>query len=353
MLVQMEDSAELQKLVARLIPGLTIKGVAARSGQRVVYFCDYAGFAENKEEVQIDLTEVPDASAEAVAAHAGDDPISNMFEEDVDDDALSSLKSIPKGKVVLKVSRGLNANATAYLEREIEVLTTLDSEYFPELYYAASHVEYPDTGEKLDSRYFITIEELIESKPLSQIMADYKNEDAVVDLLLKLCTALQELWAQSIVHRDLKPPNILVRPNGNVVIIDLGIVRNEGEAGRTLTLAPWGPCTPGYCSPEQAKNDKKNISHKSDQFCLGILAYELLTGSNPFIPEEDDSNDARFARVIEHEPDNLQKKFGTSADLSKIVHSLLGKEPYQRFRKYSTLIEELIKLQEQLKAGRS
>lgn len=92
------------------------------------------------------------------------------------------------------------------------------------------------------------------------------------------------------VHRDLKPANILVRDDNTICLIDLGIAREEGAKGNTLTYAQVGPCTPAYASPEQAKNDKQNITFKSDFFSIGIIIYELLSGSNPFCKDISERN---------------------------------------------------------------
>lgn len=87
------------------------------------------------------------------------------------------------------------------------------------------------------------------------------------------------LWvhAQRYVHRDIKPANVLVRRTGEVVVIDLGIVRETGAPGLTQT-GYIAPHTPGYAAPEQLAADKALICFKADFFAIGVVMYQLMSG---------------------------------------------------------------------------
>jgi serine/threonine-protein kinase len=144
-----------------------------------------------------------------------------------------------------------------------------------------------------------------------------------------------------LVHRDLKPENILIRPNGDVVVIDLGIVREAGTAGITATEAIHGPLSWPYCSPEQARNDKRAISFKSDFFSLGVIAYQLIAGFNPFNVSGQEHPARQREAILNLTPKPLVEVSGCHEPTSTLVMKMLEKQPYQRPRTPEILIEEL------------
>jgi serine/threonine protein kinase len=192
---------------------------------------------------------------------------------------------------------------------------------------------HPGTDDPLPQKAFVSIEERAVASPLSACRTRFTTEDKVSKLLLDLIEGLDLLWSrpEKIVHRDLKPANLLIRDDESVVIIDLGIVREEGTPGITYDDSPWGPCTPLYSSPEQSRNDKKNISFKSDFFALGTIAYELISGANPYGKPSDDAR-AIFNNVRNVQPQTLFKLGRASEPFSNIVQTLMKKEPFERYR---------------------
>jgi len=301
----LNDDDSLREFLANLYPGLIIDGIPAPSGQRVVYFCRF------------------------------------------DPETCSDKKWAEWGDVVLKVSEGISNQAIAYIQREIEILKNMGTSGYPDLLYEEVIGEDPITEDRLPYRRFITIEERIESQPLSDVTHLFATEESVIELLLKLLHVLKPLWEwrPPLIHRDLKPQNILITPGLDVVVIDLGIVRVEGDAGVTYSAMPYGPCTPKYSSPEQATNDKQNITFKSDFFSLGVLCYELLSGSNPFC-EEDDLIDEVLAKVIGLEPPRLNDAADCTEEFAEIISKMIEKKPYKRHRKVDDLIEALNHLKE-------
>ncbi len=296
----LKDNEWLREALKSLYPNIIIDGVPAPSGQRVVFFCHFG----QSEEVE------------------------NNWHE--------------WGEVVLKVTEGNAVQTIAYIQREIEILKELNNPGYPDLYFDEAISTLPDSDTDLKYVLFITIEEKIDSTPLSDLVNQYNSEDKVSALLLDLIHVLRPLWERtpSLIHRDLKPQNILITPEGNVVIIDLGIVRIEGVDGDTMTAANWGPCTPKYASPEQATNDKKNITFKSDIFTLGILCYELLTGSNPF-ETEGVLVDEILDRVVNQTLEPLKSLGASSEKLSDVISKMTHKEPFRRYRKIDNLVYEL------------
>src|SRR6185312_11900484 len=81
-----------------------------------------------------------------------------------------------------------------------------------------------------------------------------------------------------VIHRDIKPANILIDQDGSAVVTDFGIAKAAARPSHTLTGALVG--TPAYMSPEQCSGTE--VSEASDQYALGAVAYEMLTGSPPF-----------------------------------------------------------------------
>jgi len=306
--LQLQDSTALRFHLKNIFPGLHIQElVPTPSSQRIVYFCNFE--KDTLEPTQEEW---------------------NIW-----------------GDVVLKVSQGIHPTIIARLEKEISILNSLESNFFPTLHYYNIFMEDPVTEEVFPDRLFITIENRIEGEPLLNCFDRYSSEKTVVHLLLQFVNALRLLWEhpQRIVHRDLKPANIIIKSNGDIVIIDLGLVREEGSPGLTVSFAPYGPCTPAYASPEQARNEKKFISFKSDFFALGIIIYQLLAGSHPFIKNESDIIDDVLERVVNYDPPTLANLGRASNEVSTLVERLMTKQPYQRHRTVDLLHADIIALQ--------
>ncbi|HEV3298087.1 MAG TPA: SUMF1/EgtB/PvdO family nonheme iron enzyme [Planctomycetaceae bacterium] len=140
-----------------------------------------------------------------------------------------------------------------------------------------------DVGE-IDRKRYISMA-YIEGDPLSTwTRADKpQTERQLLILIRKLALALQEAHDHGIVHRDLKPANIMVDKKGEPVIMDFGLARKpqkEGDASLTHSGTLLG--SPAYMSPEQIEGDPVSVGPASDQYSLGVVLYETLTGQLPF-----------------------------------------------------------------------
>jgi serine/threonine protein kinase len=138
-----------------------------------------------------------------------------------------------------------------------------------------------------------------------------------------------------IIHRDLKPANILVDRDGRVVVSDFGIARAVETSKLTATGTMVG--TPHYMSPEQCAG--KGLGPQSDQYSLGIVAFQLLTGDVPF---DGDS----LPEILQHHcftppPDASLMRPDSPAALTAIVLRLLTKDPSQRFQSTHDLTRAL------------
>ena len=167
-----------------------------------------------------------------------------------------------------------------------------------------------------------------------------------IDLFIKVCQAIQHAHQKGIIHRDIKPSNILVALHDGVPVpkvIDFGIAK--ATAGQTLTdktvytQLQQFIGTPAYMSPEQAEMSGLDIDTRSDIYSLGVLLYELLTGSTPFDSDELAASgiDAMRKTIREKDPARPSTRLATlthgeltttakrrSTETSKLLHQLKG-----------------------------
>jgi uncharacterized protein YjdB len=119
----------------------------------------------------------------------------------------------------------------------------------------------------------------VEGRSLEEVLQHRRLPLPVVrSVLYQVGTALAYAHRSGVVHRDIKPANILIDRDGNAVVTDFGIAKAAERPSQTLTGALVG--TPVYMSPEQCRGGE--VSGQSDQYSLGAVAYELLTGEPPF-----------------------------------------------------------------------
>lgn len=163
-----------------------------------------------------------------------------------------------------------------------------------------------------------------------------------VDMAMQVADALACVHGAGIVHRDVKPGNLLVRPDGSVVLSDFGIARSEDAVSLTMTGDFAG--TPSYASPEQLRARPDEIDHRTDIFSLGVTLYELLTLHKPF--DADTVSEVR-ARIEQQEPRPPSRwNRGISRDLDAIVLHALQKSPDHRYESASSFADDLRRLRQ-------
>ena len=183
-----------------------------------------------------------------------------------------------------------------------------------------------DFGESDGVTYFVmryleagTLKTKMEAGPLSL------NE--IDRLFTQLAEALEYAHGHGIVHRDLKPANALVDAQGNLFLTDFGIAKLLESASPRLTQTDAIMGTPAYISPEQAKAE--SVDRRSDIYSLGIILYEMVTGSVPFVA------DTPLAVILKHISDPLPPpsvlKKDISAPIERVILKALAKEPGDRY----------------------
>src|SRR5262249_39081226 len=141
-------------------------------------------------------------------------------------------------------------------------------------------VAFYEIGEA-DDRLFLAAE-YIQGKTLADVVKVSRPSIAQsVRWVLELAGALNYAHSQGIVHRDIKPQNIMIDAGGRPQIMDFGLAKRV-DRDSTMTVEGALLGTPAYMPPEQARGEIDKIGPQSDQYSLGVVLYELLTGQKPF-----------------------------------------------------------------------
>ncbi|MCB1810463.1 MAG: serine/threonine protein kinase [Candidatus Competibacteraceae bacterium] len=157
-----------------------------------------------------------------------------------------------------------------------------------------------------------------------------------------MASALSCAHAAGIVHRDIKPANILFRRDGSVVLGDFGIAKAmAGSAAVTALTKATSIGTPNYMSPEQAQG--KKIDARSDQYGLGTVLYECLTGRTPY--QGGDS----FAIAFQHIYEPIPELPPVRACFQPLLNKLMAKDPADRFASTEDILPVLYELYQQCK----
>ena len=190
-----------------------------------------------------------------------------------------------KRRVALKIIKlGMDTRqVVARFEAERQALALMDHPNIAKVLDAGA----TDTGRP----YFVM--ELVKGIPLTKYCDQEKlGTRERLDLFIMVCHAIQHAHQKGIIHRDIKPSNILVTLHDGVPVpkvIDFGIAKatqQELTEKTVYTQFQQFIGTPAYMSPEQAEMSGLDIDTRSDIYSLGVLLYELLTGSTPFDTKE-------------------------------------------------------------------
>ena len=221
-------------------------------------------------------------------------------------------------------------------EQEARAASTLNHPNIVTIYEIGEHEGTP----------FIAME-YVKGRTLREILADGPlPNDKLIRYATQMAEGLAKAHQAGIVHRDLKPENIIISDDGYVKILDFGLAKllpldSVGSEVATMEKQATTPGTilgtVGYMSPEQAKGEDADF--RSDQFSLGSVLYEMLTGQAPF---ERESATETLSAILRDEPTRLKDAVRDApSGLEAILRRCLSKHPRTRYDSTAQLRAEL------------
>ncbi len=192
-----------------------------------------------------------------------------------------------------------------------------------------------DWGEHNDGRLYLVCE-LLQGETLKRRIAKNENlsREFIIDLLEQLGATLTYLHEQGFVHRDVKPDNIFLTEKGEAKLVDLGIAKGQDLAPLTEIGLIVG--TPHYLAPEQAHGQ---ATPQSDQYALGIIVFELLTGRRPYGGQE--TSEIVKKHLSSPVPRLRQFASDSSEQLESVLVKVMAKRPANRYPNVTEAVRAL------------
>lgn len=265
---------------------------------------------------------------------------------------------IPGYRVIRKLSQG--GMSTVYLAIQISVgrvvaLKVMSPHLSSDPAFGERFQREANIIGQLSHPHIIPIYDIGEHDSLNYIAMDYLSggtvhermakEFTVVDALRvtrEIATALDHAHEKGYIHRDIKPENILFRADGSSVLTDFGVAKAVAGGSR-MTNAGQVVGTPHYMSPEQTRG--KPVDGRSDLYSLGVVFYEMLTGSVPY------QGDEAVAIAIKHLSAPIPILPPHCHAYQLIIDKCLAKDPDQRFQRGNDLAAMIEALETAYRTG--
>lgn len=187
--------------------------------------------------------------------------------------------------------------------------------------------------------------QLVNGKSLRQLLDEQKRLSPDLTMHIGACvaSALDAAHAAGLVHRDVKPGNILITPDGRVLLTDFGIAKGLASLGEDLTNDNIMMGTAKYLSPEQVRG--KKLDGRADLYSLGLVLYECLAGRVPFLGETDAAT--ALARLNRDPTDLTRLRPTLPFGLAQLIHCLLARRPDDRYPTGAAVRAELTRVASQ------
>ncbi|NJR12752.1 serine/threonine protein kinase, partial [bacterium] len=209
----------------------------------------------------------------------------------------------------------LDESVVQRFEREARTIGTLQHPHILPLY---------DYGRQDNILYLVMA--YADGGSLAELMSDGPLPLTLADRLVReTASALDYAHRRGIVHRDIKPANILLDSEGHALLADFGIVKIAADSSTLTGTAIIG--TPAYMSPEQGQGDPTD--NRSDIYSLGVMAFEMLTGRQPFTGET--PMKVLLKHINEPIPSILDLNDQLPVTLQRVMRRVLAKDPGQRY----------------------
>ena len=233
-------------------------------------------------------------------------------------------------KVAVKVLRGDLSNDDKFIRRFQREALSVSNLSHPNV------VEVYDVGEEDGSHYIVM--EYIEGKTLKQLLKKRESLTLteVIDIMTQLTDGIAHAHESYIIHRDIKPQNIMIEDDGRIKITDFGIAMALNATQLTQTNSVMGSVH--YLPPEQASG--KSATVKSDIYSLGILMYELLTGSVPF--KGDNAVEIALKQMKDKIPSVRKQDPSIPQSVENIIIKAAAKNPRNRYDSAKEMHEDLL-----------